>query len=138
MKKKAYLIPLLLGIVLLAVGVVCFGRVCAIKDNIYSAYKMTFSDDDIENVFINDHDEATVKADFDAAMLAKARSGSANDAATDQMAEPIEGEVPAEEAASEEAPAEEASAEEAPAEAEAEQAVASVEEIGRASCRERV
>ena len=107
-KLKTYMIPLIIGIVLLAVGLFFFGRVCAVKDSIYSAYKVSFSDSNIEYVFINDHDEATVKADFDAAMLNSARTDSAQ---AEEI--PVEGgEVPAGEAAAEEAAAEE-SAEEA-------------------------
>ena len=110
MKKKPYLIPLILGLVLLAVGIGCFTRVCAVKDSIYSAYKVSFSDASINEVFINDHDEATVKADFDAAMLASARSGNTASAATEEI--PVEGEEAAAEEAIEEA-AEEAAEEEA-------------------------
>ena len=89
MKRKAWLIPLILGLILLAVGVGCFGRVCAVKDSIYSAYKLTFPDSSIEKVFINDNDEATVKADFDAAILGTATSA-AQDAAAEAEA-PAEG-----------------------------------------------
>ena len=69
MKKKAYLIFLVLGLALLAVGVFFFGRICAVKDSIYANYSLSFSDASFEKVFINDHDEATVASDFDAAVL---------------------------------------------------------------------
>ena len=113
MKKKPYLIPLILGLVLLAIGIGCFTRICAIKDSIYSAYKVSFSDKSIGEVFINDHDEATVKADFDAAMLASARSGntgSADSGIPVEEAAPVEGEAPVEEVPAEES-AEEAAEE---------------------------
>ena len=38
MKKKAYLIFLILGLIVLAVGVFFFGRICAVKDSIYAKY----------------------------------------------------------------------------------------------------
>ena len=44
MKKKAYLIFLVLGLALLAVGVFFFGRICAVKDSIYANYSLSFSD----------------------------------------------------------------------------------------------
>ena len=94
MKKKLYLIPLLVGIVLLAVGIGCFTRVCAIKDSIYSAYKITFSDGSIREVFINDNDEAKVRADFDAALRSSISGGSVGDAAmTDEAVEPLAGDA---------------------------------------------
>ena len=108
MKKRPFLIPLIVGLVLLAVGVGCFARVCAVKDSIYSNYKVTFQDASIKQVFINDHDEATVKADFDAAMLASARSGNTGAAATEEA--PVEAEA-VEGAAEGDAPVEEAPAE---------------------------
>ena len=74
MKKKAYLIFLILGLIVLAVGVFFFGRICAVKDSIYAKYGLSFSDSSIQSVFINDHDEAAVKADFDAAVLQTAIS----------------------------------------------------------------
>ena len=114
MKKKLWLIPLILGLVLVMAGLVCFTRVCAVKDSIYSAYKVSFPDRSMSEVFINNNDEATVRADFDAAMLASARSGNNNTAGTEAAAEEIPVEVPAEEAPAEaEAPAEEAPSEEA-------------------------
>ena len=116
MKKKAYLIFLILGLIVLAVGVFFFGRICAVKDSIYAKYGLSFSDASIESVFINDHDEAAVKADFDAAVLQTAISG--DEAATDavgatEAAEPAEAEaatgVAAEAApAGDDAPAEDA------------------------------
>ena len=75
MKQKAHLILLIIGVLLLAVGIGCFARICAVKDSIYADYRLSFSDASFKSVFINDHDEATVKADFDAAVLAAARSG---------------------------------------------------------------
>ena len=93
MKKKPYLIPLVAGVLLLAVGLFFFGRVCAVKDSIYSNYKVSFTDQKISEVFINDHDEATVKADFDAAMLSLARGGSAQ---AESEVVPVDGETEAE------------------------------------------
>ena len=101
MKKKAYLIFLVLGLALLAVGIACFARVCAFKDSIYSHYALSFSDASFESVFVNDHDEATVKTDFDAAILAAAKSGATAEAEAGM-------EVPAEEAPAEGAEATEA------------------------------
>ena len=75
MKKKLHLVLLAVGIVCLAIGVFFFGRICAVKDSIYANYKLSFSDASFESVFVNDHDEAAVKADFDAAVLATAQSG---------------------------------------------------------------
>ena len=113
MKKKPFLIPLILGIILLAVGIGCFARVCAVKDAIYRNYQLSFSDASMESVFINEHDEATVKADFDAAVLATAQS--AGTAAVEGA--PVD-EAPAEEGAAETADAETAEPAEAePAEA---------------------
>ncbi|MBR1820463.1 MAG: ABC transporter permease [Clostridia bacterium] len=87
MKKKSHLILLIAGIALLAVGIVCFARICAVKDSIYSNYKLSFSDADFKSVFINDHDEATVKADFNAAVLKVARGGSTEETADAGAAE---------------------------------------------------
>lgn len=112
MKKKAYLIFLILGLVLLAVGVSCFAKICAFKDSVYAHYALSFSDASFKPTFINDHDEATVKADFDAAILAALRSGDKASGGTDAQAP---GEAPAEGAEAGEA------AEAAPVEAEAAQ-----------------
>ena len=122
MKRKPYLIPLIAGLVLLAIGVGCFARVCAVKDDIYSNYKVSFSDASVESVFMNDHDEAAVKADFDAAILATARSGGGQEETVlteEPAAEPAEGEA---EAAAVEAAEEEAAEEAAEAAVEAIQA----------------
>ena len=69
MKNKIHLVLLAVGVALLAVGVFFFGRICAVKDSIYANYSLSFSDASFERVFINDHDEATVAEDFDAAVL---------------------------------------------------------------------
>ena len=114
MKKKAYLIFLVLGLIVLAVGVFFFGRICAVKDSIYAKYGLSFSDASIGSVFINAHDEAAVKADFDAAVLQTAISGetAATDAAeaTEAATEAAEPEAAGEaaEATEEAAPAEDA------------------------------
>lgn len=104
MKKKLHLVLLAVGIVCLAIGVFFFGRICAVKDSIYANYKLSFSDASFESVFVNDHDEAAVKADFDAAVLATAQSGG------EEAEAPVEEAAPAEEGApvEEVAPAEEA------------------------------
>ena len=101
MKNKIHFVLLAAGAVLLAIGVFFFGRICAVKDSIYADYNLSFSDASFQQVFINDHDEATVKADFDAAILAAAKSG----ATTEDEAGM---EVPAEEAPAEGAEAAEA------------------------------
>ncbi|MBE5808999.1 MAG: ABC transporter permease [Clostridiales bacterium] len=111
MKKKPFLIPLLCGIVLLAVGLVCFANVCHVKDAIYANYKVSFSDASIEQVLINDHDEAAVKADFDAAIMASARTGAKTaEAAPADPAAAEPAEAPAAEEAVEAPAAEEAAA----------------------------
>ena len=69
MKNKIHLVLLAVGVALLAVGVFFFGRICTVKDSIYANYSLSFSDASFERVFINDHDEATVAEDFDAAVL---------------------------------------------------------------------
>ena len=116
MNKKIHLVLLIAGVLLLAVGIGCFARGCAVKDRIYSAYQISFSDASIRSVFINDHDEAAVKADFDAAILSALSSGSA--APAEGEAAPVEGEAaePAEavEAAEEAAPAAESVADASP------------------------
>ena len=74
MKKRLYLIPLIPGLVLLLIGIVCFSRVCAVKDSIYAVSKVSFTDKNMAAVFINENDEATVRADFDAVLSASASS----------------------------------------------------------------
>ena len=64
MKNKIHFVLLAAGAVLLAIGVFFFGRICAVKDSIYADYNLSFSDASFQQVFINDHDEATVKADL--------------------------------------------------------------------------
>ncbi len=116
MKNKIHFVLLAAGAVLLAIGVFFFGRICAVKDSIYADYNLSFSDASFQQVFINDHDEATVKADFDAAILAAAQSGATT-----------------EDEAGIEAPAEEAPAEEAPAEVAEPAAEEALEAIAEAS-----
>ena len=99
MKKKAYLIFLVLGLALLAVGVFFFGRICAVKDSIYAKYSLSFSDASIQSVFINDHDEAAVKADFDAAVLQTAISTEETATEAPEAAEATGEAAPAAEAA---------------------------------------
>ncbi len=115
---------LIAGLLLLAVGIGCFARGCAVKDSIYGKYKVSFSDASIRSVFINDHDEAAVKADFDAAILAALSNGTG--------ASTAETEAPAGEAFTEEAPAEEVLAEET-GETPEEAAEALGEAVGEAS-----
>ncbi len=91
MKKKTYLIFLIVGLLLLAVGIGCFARICAVKDSIYSNYSISFSDASFASVFINDHDEATVKADFDAAILAAATGGASASEEPSMDEVPVEG-----------------------------------------------
>ena len=109
MKNKLHLILLAVGIALLIVGIVCFGRICAVKDAIYSNYSVSFSDNSFESVFVNDHDEATVKADFDAAVMKAAGSVDSSAATVDAGVE----EVIEEAEAAEEAPTEVSEATEA-------------------------
>ena len=107
MKKKAYLIFLVLGLALLAVGVFFFGRICAVKDSIYANYSLSFSDASFEKVFINDNDEATVAADFDAAVLQTAiNSDDTTVELSEQVVEAAEATEAAETAAGEAAPEE--------------------------------
>lgn len=110
MKKKLHLALIALGVALMVVGVFFFGRICAVKDSIYTNYKLSFSDASFESVFINDHDEAAVKADFDAAVLATARSGAGTETAVaaEEVVVETEDAVAVEEVVEvEEAPAEE-------------------------------
>jgi len=103
-KKKTPLILLAAGLLLLAVGLFFFGKICALKDSIYSNYALSFPDARFESVFINDHDEATVKADFDAAVLATARNSESADQSMAMDEAPVD--EAADEAVPEEAPAE--------------------------------
>ena len=112
MKDKKVLILLIPGLLLLLVGIVMFGRVCVVKDAVYDNYKMSLTDAQIDAVIMNDHDEATVRDEFNALVLGAART----EEATPAEEAPAEGEAPAEtEAPAEEAVAGEAPAEEAPA-----------------------
>ena len=98
MKKKPFLIPLICGLVLLAIGIGCFARVCTVKDAIYKNYKVSFSDANIAEVFANDDGEEAVKSAFNAAIAASSRSGNTAAVASEVEAEePVESE--AEEAA---------------------------------------
>lgn len=111
MKNKLHIVLIALGVALMVVGVVFFGQICAVKDAIYANYKLSFSDSSFESVFVNDHDEAAVKADFDAAVLATARSGGGEEAVveTEEVVVETEDAVEVEEVVEvEEAPAEEA------------------------------
>ena len=114
MKKRAYLIPLICGLVLLAVGITCFARVCGVKDAIYNNYQISFSDNDMRQTLLSGGDEAAIREAFDARIQSANRSGSA--AQAEQAALPEEGAMadPAEEPV-EAAPAEAEPAEEAPA-----------------------
>ena len=114
MKKRAYLIPLICGLVLLAVGITCFARVCGVKDAIYNNYQISFSDNDMRQTLLSGGDEAAIREAFDARIQSANRSGSA--AQAEQAALPEEGAMPdpAEEPV-EAAPVEAEPAEEAPA-----------------------
>ena len=92
MKGKGYRIPLLVGILLLAAGIFCFANVCKVKDAIYANFRISFTDDQIKSVFMNEDGEETVKTAFDAAV----RSTSRTPAETPGTGiEPLEGEIPA-------------------------------------------
>ena len=67
-KKRTFLIPLLLGLVLIAAGVFFFARVCRLKDTVYKTYKVSLSDASISEVFHGNLDEAGVREAFNAAV----------------------------------------------------------------------
>ena len=68
MKKKGYLIPLILGLILFAVGVGCFANVCMVKDAIYKETQVSFSDANMRSAFFNEDDETTVRENIKRAL----------------------------------------------------------------------
>ena len=68
-KKKAYLIPLILGLVLMAVGMMFFARICRVKDRVYKNYKVSLTDDSIREVIAKGADEEAVRKTFNTAVV---------------------------------------------------------------------
>ena len=100
-KNRTFLIPLLLGLIIMGIGLFFFGRICRVKDAVYKNYKVSLSDASIHDVFANDNDEAAVREAFNRA-VAKSDSSS-SEAADDLMQAPEEiGEAATEAAAAEE------------------------------------
>ena len=68
-KKKAHLIPLILGIVVIAIGMVFFARICRVKDKVYKNYKVSLSDKAIAEVLAKGSDEEAVRSAFNTAVI---------------------------------------------------------------------
>ncbi|MBR2528275.1 MAG: ABC transporter permease [Blautia sp.] len=79
--KKTYRIPLICGLVLLLAGIFCFANVCRVKDAIYDNYRISFSDQSIQDIFMNDNTEPAVREAFDEAIRKSARTVSKDAAA---------------------------------------------------------
>ena len=65
MRKKAILIPLIAGILLLAAGFFCFTQICGVKDRIYDLYQFSFTDDMIRDTVMKDSGEEAFRQEFD-------------------------------------------------------------------------
>ncbi len=88
MKKNTWKIPLIISLVLIVAGLVCFANSCRLKDKVYQNYGISISDASIQEVFINDHDEATVLKDLKSAI----KSSDEEDELMEETA-PVEGAV---------------------------------------------
>ena len=84
-KKNIMLIPLILGLISLAIGLFFFARICRVKDAAYKSYKVSLSDSTIQEVFMNGGDEATVREAFNKA-VAKTDKNAAPAAGMDDLA----------------------------------------------------
>ncbi len=102
-KNRTALIPLILGLISIAIALFFFAKVCRIKDKVYKNYKISLSDTAIDEVFMNDNDEAAVREAFNNAVKKADKSSAAAVISEDQAAE----EAAAEAAAEAEAVAEE-------------------------------
>ena len=86
-KKKTFLIPLILGLALIAVGMFFFARICRLKDAVYKNYKVSLSDASISEVFQGALDEEGVREAFNNAVKkTNKNSGAAADAIPDDLA----------------------------------------------------
>ena len=94
-KKRTFLIPLLLGLALIAVGIFFFGKICRLKDKVYSNYKVSLSDASIAEVFNGDLDENAVREAFNNAVKKTDKNAAAAAAPMDDLA--VEAEAAAEE-----------------------------------------
>ena len=83
MRKRAFLIPLIAGVLLLAAGFLCFTQVCGVKDRIYDLYQFSFTDDMIRETVMKDSGEEAFRQDFDGAVLSLARTGGTEQAEGD-------------------------------------------------------
>lgn len=60
-KNRAFLIPLILGVISMAAGLFFFAQICQLKDNVYKNYKVSLSDASIQEIFAGDGDEDAVR-----------------------------------------------------------------------------
>ena len=90
-KRKTFLIPLILGLVLIAVGMFFFAKVCRLKDAVYKNYKVSLSDQSVSEVFSGSLDEAGVREAFNNAVKKSDKNSGAAAAAGDLMEEAAAG-----------------------------------------------
>ena len=90
-KRKTFLIPLILGLVLIAVGMFFFAKVCRLKDAVYKNYKVSLSDQSVSEVFSGSLDEAGVREAFINAVKKSDKNSGAAAAAGDLMEEAAAG-----------------------------------------------
>ena len=86
-KNRTTLIPLILGIISIAIGLFFFAQTCRVKDKVYKNYKISLSDAAIEEVFMNDNDEAAVREAFNNAVRKPDKSSAPAVISEDQAAE---------------------------------------------------
>ena len=86
-KNRTALIPLILGLICIAISLFFFARVCRIKDKVYKNYKISLSDTAINEVFMNDNDEAAVREAFNNAVKKPDKSSVPAVISEDQAAE---------------------------------------------------
>ena len=99
-KSRTFLIPLILGIASLAVGLFFFAKICKLKDNVYSNYKISLSDASIEEIFSGSNDEAAVRDAFNKGILKTEETAQAQEEApVEEMAAPEEQDAAVEEGA---------------------------------------
>ncbi|MBQ1312782.1 MAG: ABC transporter permease [Blautia sp.] len=86
-KNRISLIPLILGIISIAVGLFFFARICGLKDKVYRNYNISLSDAAIEEVFMQDTDEAAMREAFKNAVKKPDKSNRAAAAVSEPAAE---------------------------------------------------
>ena len=86
-KNRIFLIPLILGLLSLAIGIFFFARICKVKDTAYKNYKISLSDSAIQEVFMNDNDEAAVREAFNKAMVKTDKNSAAPSTGMDELPE---------------------------------------------------